>query len=263
MTTAKFQKKHLRILVGVLMLLAVLGLSSCALFQAPNKYVTEVRGRVTIEGTTDYSGINVQVRYYDYEAYTYVVLAASMTDSSGSFAMTDVPLLPERVDYQVYAWKTGYADADESFSIYYGYDGSPFIFNNMKLHCQKKMVFDWVWKEGDGSSFTGGTTGHDTLYSYVKASKRSTQFDFDCAAGADCYDTDIGFYDDDDNPTYFDAWSRRVWDMGAVPLNSALSVPSSGGKRWTYITLMVGHTYVLETDQGYAKFYVVSLGNAE
>jgi len=262
MATTRLQTKHLKTIIAVLLLFAVLALSSCALFQPPNKYATQVRGRVTIEGATDYSGINVQVRYYDRDAGSNIILDAMVTDSLGYFTMADIPLIPGGVDYSVYAWKSGYADADDTFSIYYGYDGSPFVFNNVKLHCQKKIVFDWAWKEGDGSSFVGSVTGHDKLYSYVRASKRSTRFDFDCAAGANCYDTDIGFYDDEDHTAFY-PWENRLWDVGEVPLSSVASAPSSGGARWSYVTLTVGHTYVVSTDQGYAKFHVISIGNAE
>jgi len=93
-------------------------------------------------------------------------------------------------------------------------------------------------------------------------SNRCQHFDFDCAAGATCYDTDIRFYDDDDHTALY-PWENRLWDMGAVPLSTVLSAPSSGGSRWSYTDLIVGHTYVMETDQGYAKFYIVSLQNAE
>lgn len=263
MTTTNLHSKHVKIMVSGLLLLAVLGLSSCALFQPPNKYTTEVRGRVAIEGTTDYSGVNVQVRYFDRDARSNIILDAMVTDSSGYFTMTNISLIPGGVDYSVYAWKSGYADADDSFSIYYGYDGSPFVFNNLKLHQQKKMVFDWVWKEGDGSSFVGGISGHDTLYSYVKASTHKTSFDFDCAAGYSCNDTDMYFKDDDDTVTSLYPWENLLWDMGAVSLNTVTAVPGVGGKRWSDTHIAVGHTYVIATDYGYAKFYVISIGNAD
>lgn len=157
MTTAKLQTRRLRILFGVLLLLAVVGLSSCALFQSPNKYTTEVRGRVTIEGINDYSGINVKVDYGT--SYGDVVLASTMTNESGYFNMRYVPFPPEQVKFEVFASKDGYSFSRRNFAIYFGYDGSPFVFNDMQLHGQKKMMFEWAWKEGDGSSFVGAETG--------------------------------------------------------------------------------------------------------
>jgi len=136
MTTTNLQTKYLRILVGILLLLAVLGLSSCALFQAPDKYMTEVRGRVTIEGTTDYSAINVKVQYGTSDGP--VVLASTMTDGSGHFDMEYVPFAPEQVEFEVFASKDGYSFSRRNFAIYFGYDGSPFVFNDMQLHGQKK-----------------------------------------------------------------------------------------------------------------------------
>lgn len=244
----------------ILLILLSLTLSSCALFESTNKYVTHVRGRVTIEGITDYSGISVQVRYYDYGTRHYVILAAILTDSSGHFDMDYVPFVPDQVDFEVYATKGGYASSDEDFSIYYGYNGSPFVFNNMRLHRQKRMIFDWAWKNGDGSSFAGAETGRGTVYSYVVGTSKPVSYAFG-AADTDYYSR-IHFYDDDDQPTH--VYTHRLWDLGNVALASVTSKPSTDTYSYRHTTMQVGHTYVVETATGYAKFHVISVvENAE
>ena len=243
-----------------LLLVAVFALSSCTLLQGPKGDRLGVKGRVTIEGTSDYSDVNVQVRYWDDDAWEYIVLGACLTDSSGYYDLSDLPMIPGAEDYSVYAWKTGYAPADDYIRVGSWYDGSP-VDCNLKLHNQKMMAIDWVYTQG--SYFAGGVSGSGTIYSYVIGSERDTGYDFDYVAGHETWwNTNVQFYDDDEHKMTLYSWSNRLWDMGAVPLNSVTTVPTEGGKRWSYIAATVGHTYVVETDYGYAKFYVKSMGEA-
>ena len=257
MTTTRLKTKHLKTIVPVLLLFSVLALSSCALFQPPNKYTTEVRGRVTIEGTTDYSAINVKVQYGTSDGP--VVLASTMTDGSGHFDMEYVPFAPEQVEFEVFASKDGYSFSRRNFAIYFGYDGSPFVFNDMQLHAQKKMMFEWAWKEGDGSSFVGAETGQGTVYSYVADTSRNWHYSF----GPDNDNgSQISFRDNDIQLAMVFS-NQRLVDAGLVPLVSVASVPTTGGCRFCGIKMQVGHTYIVQTEHGYAKFHVISLGNAE
>jgi len=257
MSTTNVHTIHLKLIIAVLLLFALLSLPSCSLFQSQDKHLTHVRGRVTIEGETDYSGIHVQVQYGT--SYGPVVLAATMTNDSGYFDMEYVPFVPEQVKFEVFASKDGYSFSRRNFAIYFGYDGSPFVFNDMQLHGQKKMMFEWAWKEGDGSSFVGVETGQGTVYSYVADTSRNWRYSF----GPDNDNgSQISFRDNDVHSAMVFCYQRLV-DAGLVPLVSVASVPTTGGCRNCGMTMQVGHTYIVQTEHGYAKFHVISLGNAE
>jgi hypothetical protein len=245
--------------LGVLALAMALLISSCMIFQPEPEYVTDITGRAILEGETSHAGITIYVRYYDSASGDYVLLASETTGTDGRFSMRDVPFVPQQVSFTVYASKSGYASADESFAIYYGYDGSPFVFDNMVLHRQKKLVMEWASKEGPGTSFVGARTGQATLYSYVLGVTESTPYyyNFDGVGNSE-----MSFYDDDDAPMSVLTGSRTVWDVGAVGLETVTDVPTSSGRTYTYVRLYEGHTYVVRTDRGYAKFRVISLSDA-
>lgn len=259
----KLRKHYLKECLIVIMILAMgLLASSCMFLDFGPQNVATVRGTAHLEGETFHSGISVKVRYYDNMERSWVILAAGSTDSQGRFMLRDFLFLPEEVDFQVIATKDGYASADEEFAIYYGYDGSAFVFD-MQLHNRKKLVVEWEFKAGasQGMSFVGSDKGQTTLYSYVPGYDSSRPYGVNIDNSGSSYD--LSFFDDDDyQMSIYTSW-RNVWALGNVPLNSISEIPlrSPDSSGYHYFELSVGMTYVVQTDYGYVKLRVLSLGN--
>ncbi len=243
-----------RIKAVALLVSAMLLLSSCAMFNPGPDFRVSVEGQVRLQGATTHEGIRVSVRYYDSSERMTIVIGIGSTDSQGRFSISQMPFPHDQVNFKVLATKDGYAPAEESFSIYYGYDGSDFTFPNMLLHNSKKMTVEWA-VTNDGTTFgLAAPITQSVVYSYVLNGTQPYTIGFDSSSAT------LYFYDQQGRETCGYTYSRRIWNMGKMSLASIRSVPDTGGSTWTYVEMLVGNAYVVRTPTGqYAKFRVLSI----
>jgi len=245
--------------VGAVLLVALLAGCTFLGIGPDNSLTMAVRGHAELEGEANHSGITVRISYYD-SYWGTVVTATTATGPNGAFVMPKVPVIYGQAEYSIIAYKDGYARADDSVGVYYGYDGTPFVYDFL-LRVGKVMTFEWRYSEtGD---FSGSTTT-SSVCSDVHGAGHVYGFDFDSGRNSTSYSSrEFLFYHDDDYTHEIVLNYARLWDMGDVPIASVTEVPErseddySGSPR-----MQVGHTYVIRCDSGYAVFRVLDISDA-